>query len=117
MSTPTLRGTTAAGTGATYIPVDRFQQELTVQVIANGTVTFTVDYTGDNVLYVTAAQVAANLQGRKDLVDPGSAAWTNLIASGSANAAATTEARARCVRINITAGTGSVTYTINQGGS
>lgn len=116
MSTPTLRGTTAAGVGITYIPVDRFQSYLTAQLVANGTVTYTVDGTGDNILWNTATLAAANLQNRHGAVDASNATWDNLQASGSASGDFTAEGRYRCLRINITAGTGSVTFIINQGG-
>jgi len=118
--TQTIRGTTAVGVGPTYIPVNRYPQELTIQVIANTSPTFTVDYTGDDIFWSTAALAAANLQPNRSaqVGDPANAMWTNLIASGSANAAATTEARCAAIRINITVGaSASVTYTINQGGA
>lgn len=116
MSTPTIRGTTAAGTGTTYIPVDRLQAQMSIQFVANGTVTFTIDGTGDNVLYDTATIAAANMQGRKDLVDPSAAMWDEIVASGSSSGDAFTERKFRALRIAITAGSGSVTYVINQGG-
>lgn len=119
MSTPTVRGSTPAGTGITYIPVDRFQADLTVQADAVGTVTFTVDGTGDSILFNTATLAAANMHPipnwRKDPADA-LVNWTNIIASGSADASATTSGKFRALRINITAGTGSVNYVINQGG-
>jgi len=107
-------GETAAGVGATYIIVDRYQDDINVQVTANGTVTFTVDWTIDNILWDTAAQAAVNLQNRPDLVDPASAAWTNLIGSGGVDAAAQLDNTVFALRIDITAGTGSVAYRIAQ---
>jgi len=112
-------GETVAGVGATYIPVEAFQSDTDVQVVAVGTVTFTVDTTLENIMYDTAAQAAVNLRQPRDssrYVDPASAVWTNLIASGAVSArAALTDAPVFAVRINITAGTGSVRYAITQG--
>ena len=116
-----ITGTTPAGTGATYIVVE-CEENSSIQVIANGTVTFTVDYTLENILYDATAQSAVNIgnpNGR--YVAPASAVWTNLIASGSADAqAALVDGSGNQIvpfafRINITVGTGSVTYTITQG--
>lgn len=110
-------GETPAGVGITYIPVEVFQANTNVQAIAVGTVTFTVDTTLENILYDTAAQAAVNLQGDSSrYVDPASAVFTNLIASGSVSATASVnDTPIFAVRINITAGTGSVRYAITQG--
>lgn len=115
----TFTGETPTGTGAHYIVVESFNDDSNVQVIANGTVTFTVDHTVQNILFDTAAQSAVNLVQPTDperYVDPGSAIWTELIASGtvSANAQLANEP-VFAFRIDITAGTGSVSYHIAQG--
>jgi hypothetical protein len=111
-------GETPAGTGETYVIVDGYQDDLNIQVVAVGTVTFTVDSTVQNILYDAAAQAAVNIVPQVAqavrYVDPGSAVWNNEIASGGANAFATLNAPVFAVRINITAGTGSVQYHIAQ---
>ena len=111
-------GETAAGVGATYIVVDQGQDDTNVQVDAIGTVTFTVDWTNENILYDTAAIAAVNIGGYQAeddrYVDPASAQWTELIASGTADADAQFGSPIFALRINITAGTGSVGYVINQ---
>lgn len=111
-------GTTPAGVGAKYIVVEQDADDYTIQVIANGTVTFTVDWTVQNILYDAAAIQAVNIRPQvaeaDRYVDPASAVWNNLIATGSANANADLDFPVFAFRINITAGTGSVTYTIMQ---
>jgi len=110
-------GTTPAGVGITYVPVEAGKQDSDIQVVANGTVTFTVDTTLQNILYDATALAAVNLQGDSSrYVAPASAVWTNLIASGSVSARAQlTDQAVFAFRINITAGTGSVSYSILQG--
>lgn len=115
-------GTTPVGVAPTYIVVDPVLESTTVQVIANGTVTFTVDFTDQNIMYDAAAQAAVNVGGYGNpnarYVVPASAVWTNLIASGAVSAKANigNDELVFAIRINITAGAaGSVTYTINQG--
>jgi len=109
-------GQTAAGVGATYIVVCSMD-ELNIQVIANGTVTFTVDWTNQNILYDAASQAGRNVVTGETAryVAPASATWVNLLGSGSANAVAQFDYAVFAVRINITAGTGSVSYHIAQG--
>jgi hypothetical protein len=111
-------GTTPDGVGITYIILDPWTDDVTVQCIANGTVTFTLDSTIKNILYDTAAQNAVNI-GNDDgrYVDPASAIWGNQIVSGSASASVNipNDELIFALRVNITAGTGSVTYTVNQG--
>lgn len=109
-------GQTAAGVGATYIVVGS-ADELNIQAIANGTVTFTVDWTNQNILYDATGKAAVNVVTGESAryVAPASAAWVNLIASGSATAAAQFDYPVFAVRINVTAGTGSVSYHITQG--
>lgn len=111
-------GETPAGTGETYIIIEADERPTHVQVIANGTVTFTVDYTNQNILYDAAAQAAVNITPQvanpDRYVDPASATWINLIASGSASAAASLDVPAFAIRINITAGAGSVSWHITQ---
>ena len=116
-----ITGTTPAGVGATYIVVESFQDDTQVQVIANGTVTFTVDSTIQNILYDATALAAVNVGGgnagnpNDRYVAPVDATWANEIVSGSADAAVTLTELVFAIRINITAGTGSVTYTVAQG--
>jgi hypothetical protein len=109
-------GETPAGVGATYIVVEGYEDDVNIQVIANGTVTFTVDYTLQNILYDATAIAAVNIgnaEGR--YVDPASAVWINEIASGSASTQSTmTDTPIFALRINVTAGTGSVGYVIAQ---
>ena len=112
-------GRTAAGTGITYIIVESFQDDTNIQVLANGTVTFTVDTTIQNITYDAATKAAWNIAQPTDLgryFDPTAATWDNVIASGSVDATvALTNTPIFAVRVNITAGTGSVTYAIAQG--
>jgi hypothetical protein len=111
-------GETPAGTGATYIVVEGYEDDLNIQVNAVGTVTFTVDWTNMNILYDAAARAAVNISpgGINDdrYIAPGDADWVQLIASGSADANAQTGFPVFALRINITGGTGSVAYHIAQ---
>jgi len=108
-------GETAAGTGATYIPVNRHASRTNIHIDAIGTVTFTVDSTLDTILWDATALAAINMQpNRGDQVAPASAFWVNEIASGSADADVQLNAPVAAIRINITAGTGSVGYRIQQ---
>ena len=112
-------GVTADGIGIKYIVVEAFEDDTNIQVIANGTVTFTVDVTIENIMYDAATKGAANIASPADdsrYVDPTSAVWTNVIASGIVSATvALANQPIFAVRINITAGTGSVRYAIAQG--
>jgi hypothetical protein len=112
-------GTTPVGVGATYIIVETQPSDTDIQVVANGTVTFTVDTTLQNITYDATALNAVNLQSLESsrYVAPTAAIWTNLIASGSISARAQlTDNAVFAIRINITAGVaGSVTYAITQG--
>lgn len=115
-----ITGTTPVGVGATYIVVEAFEDDTNIQVIANGTVTFTVDSTMQNIMYDATALAAVNLSQPADssrYVAPASAVWANEIASGAISAAVTLQNEpVFAIRINITAGAaGSVTYTILQG--
>lgn len=113
-----ITGQTPAGVGATYIVVEAFEDTVNIQASVNGTVTYTVDWTNQNVLYDTAALSAVNLSQPADAsryVDPASADWVNLIVSGSADANGQLQFPVFALRINITAGTGSVDYAITQG--
>lgn len=106
-------GTTPAGTGATYIPLDRTAEPTNVQVTVNGTVTFTVDWTVDSIL-MGAAGGSNPVNVREGSVAAASATWNNLIASGSADANAQISYPVAALRINITGGTGSVNWKIIQ---
>lgn len=113
-----ITGRTADGVGITYIVVEMAADDTNVQVVANGTVTFTVDSTLENILYDTATQAAINLSSPGDpdrYIDPTDAVWENQLASGSisANFQMVSEP-VFALRVNVTAGTGSVTYTVLQ---
>lgn len=110
-------GETPAGVGATYIVVEGYEDDVNIQCTVNGTVTYTVDYTLQNIMYDDAALKAVNLQNRDPAryVAPTSATWINEIATGSADAnSAMTDTPIFAIRVNITAGTGSVSYAIAQ---
>jgi hypothetical protein len=111
-------GETPAGTGATYIVVEGYEDDVNVQVTAEGAVTFTVDWTNENILYDATARAAVNISpgGTHDdrYVAPADATWVNAIASGSADASAQLGFPIFALRINITVGTGSVRYHIAQ---
>jgi hypothetical protein len=110
-------GTTPVGVGATYIIVER-EDDTNIQCVANGTVTFTVDSTVQNITYDAAGIAAVNVDNSDGrYIVPASAVWTNQEASGSisVNTIMVNEP-IFAIRINITAGVaGSVTYTIQQG--
>ena len=117
-----ITGTTPDGVGITYIVVEPFSDDISIQCIANGTVTYTVDSTYQNILYDATAQAAVNIGNPNDrFVAPTAAIWTNQTASGSASASdniddgAGNDVLVFALRVNITAGTGSITYTVNQG--
>lgn len=105
-----IRVTTAAGVGATYVPIDRFPDNITIQAIVSGTVTFTVDFTNENI--IRAAQNPYDQS--EDLVAAASAAWSNLIASGSSSTSFNGTLSALALRVNITAGTGTVKLIVSQ---
>lgn len=107
-----IRGQTPAGTGATYIPIDRYIDNIDAAFTANGTVTFTVDYTLDNIVRSQASSY--DVVGNDDLIAPGSADWRNLIASGTVDVTFQGKRAAYALRINITAGTGSVSFLVAQ---
>lgn len=108
-------GETAAGTGATYIVVEG-EDDVNIQCTVVGTVTYTVDWTNENILYDTATQAAVNIATNdpERYIDPASADWVNLITSGAATADAQINYPIFALRINITAGTGSVRFHIAQ---
>lgn len=109
-------GRTADGVGAHYIVVEANERPTSVQVVANGTVTFTVDTTIQNILFDSAQTAAVQANAEQDrYVAAGSAVWNNLIASGTVSANATIDAPVFAIRIDITAGTGSVSYHVTQG--
>lgn len=113
-------GTTPVGVGATYVIVETCLDDWRVHAVANGTVTFTVDSTSQNITYDAAGQAAVNVAMPTDpgrYVAPTAADWDNEIASGSVDASAAVSAKpVFAFRINITAGAaGSVSYTIQQG--
>lgn len=112
-------GTTPVGVGATYIIIESALQKTNINVIANGTVTFTVDSTLENITYDAAGKAAVNVVMASDpdrYVAPTDATWTEQIASTSSDAVAVmSNEPVFAIRIDITAGAaGSVTYTIVQ---
>jgi len=112
-----ITGTTPTGVGIKYIIVEAGHvDDTSIRVIANGTVTFTVDSTYENILYDATAKAAINIGNPNErYVAPTDAVWKNEIASGSVTATTLLQSEPIfAIRINITAGTGSVTYTILQ---
>lgn len=102
---------------AKYIIVEMTERPTTIQCIANGTVTFTVATTIQNIMYDAAAQGAWNVQQGVDTdryVAPTAAAWDEVAATGSVDTLTDIDTPVFAFRINQTAGTGSVTYTILQ---
>jgi hypothetical protein len=110
-------GETPAGVGATYIVVEGYEDDVNIQCTVVGTVTYTVDWTNQNILYDAAAIKAVNVAQVSDperYVDPASADWVNAQASGAVTADTQLGFPVFALRINITAGTGSVRYHITQ---
>lgn len=115
MRTRPIVGRTADGTGATYVIIEADERPTNIQVVVNGTVTaYTVDWTNQNILFNTAAQSAINLQNVEQdrYVDPGSAAWTQVFDQTATQGSVDVPVFA--LRIDITAGTGSLSYHITQ---
>jgi hypothetical protein len=111
-----ITGETPAGVGATYIVVEQFEDTVNIQTEAVGTVTtLTIDWTNQNILYDAAALAAVNVNTPDDpgrYSDPASATWVNI---ASAVGASQLQFPVFAIRIDITAGTGSVRYQITQG--
>jgi hypothetical protein len=115
---PIVGQTAANVVAATYIVVEASSDDTRIQVVANGTVTFTVDSTLQNIMYDAATQAAWNVGGGDPdrYVVPASAVWTEELASGSVSAVVEIiNQPVFAIRINQTAGTGSVSYHILQG--
>ena len=111
-----ITGTTAVGVAPTYIIVEHLDNT-NIQCVANGTVTFTVDSTLQNITYDAAALAGWNVNNSDGrYIVPASAVWTNQQASGSVSVnTSIVNEPIFAIRINITAGVaGSVTYTILQ---
>lgn len=112
----TIAGQTAAGTGATYIVLEDFVSPINIQTVANGTVTtLTIDSTNQNILYDATALAAVNVAQPADsdrYVAPASATWDQI---ATAVGFSQLSYPVFAIRINITAGTGSVSYHITQG--
>ena len=106
--------TTAAGVGATYIPISRSYEQLNISTTVSGTATYTVDRTLDNI--VRSQANSYDVHG-ETLTAPASAEWLNVIAS-QVNVAAnfSGEVGGYALRVDITAGTGTVTIRILQHG-
>ncbi len=108
-----ITGETAAGVGTTYIVVDAAEDTVNIQTTAIGTVTtLTIDWTNDNILMggSTAVNVVMPDDGR--FIAPASATWTQI---ATAVGASQLQFPVFAIRIDITAGTGSVRYAITQG--
>lgn len=110
-------GRTPDGVGAHYIVVESFLDDMSAQFVANGTVTYTVDSTIQNILFDSAQQAAVNATAEEDrYTAAASAIWTNEVASQvNTDSIATLTKVVFAIRIDITAGTGSVSYHIAQG--
>ena len=109
-------GTTPTGTGAHYIILNRYAGDVRIETSVNGTVTdYDVDYTLDNITFDATALAAINLQPNAERVDPTAATWIATAINASAGADAEEFSRpVFALRVNIIAGTGSVTYRILQ---
>jgi len=111
-----ITGETAAGVGATYIVVEGFEDTVNIQTQANGTVTtLTIDWTNQNILYDATALAAVNINTPNDpgrYSAPASADWNQI---ATAVGASQLQFPVFAIRIDITAGTGSVVYQITQG--
>ncbi len=110
---PITGQTVANVVAATYIIVEMTDRPTTIQCIANGTVTYTVDRTIQNIFYSTAVIAAKHLDTNR-YVDPAAAAWASVATTGSVSTLNDVDTPVFAFRINQTAGTGSVTYTILQ---
>lgn len=99
--TPSVVSKTGTGTSA-WVPVDYRQQVLNVGmgIVINGTVTYDIEHTYDNVMDATVSATAFK--------HPTLTAQTT-------NKDGNYITPIRAVRINVTAGTGSVTMTVLQG--
>lgn len=112
-----ITGQTVAGVAIKYVIVEMNDRPTTIQCIANGTITFTVATTIQNIMYDATALAAANLNSPADddrYVAPTDAVWTEIEASGIVTTLTSVDTPVFAFRINQTAGTGSVTYTILQ---
>lgn len=109
-------GRTPDGTGAHYIVIEADERPTNIQVVANGTVTaYTVDWTNQNILYDAAASAAVNVGPTAEqdrYTDPASAAWTQVFDQTATQGSVDVPVFA--IRINITTGTGSLSYHITQ---
>lgn len=88
------------GVGATYIPINRYGDDLTVTVEPNGA-TYTVDYTLENIIRAPSPN---ELEGA-DLATGPTATWTNL---GTVADALVTTVQAYALRLDVTAVAGGV---------
>jgi len=102
---PITYSITGVGDGA-VIPIDIYQNPTTISlgVVVSGTITFTVQYTYDNVFDPN--------------FNPATATWFAVtgLTAGSANADAALTAPPHGVRMITTAGTGTATLTLTQAG-
>jgi hypothetical protein len=98
---PTTISLTDVGTSA-WVPVDYRQApfEVSLGVVVNGTITYTIEHTFDNVLQAGVTPTAFPHA---------------TLASQSANKDGTYTAPVMAIRINNTVGTGTTTLTILQG--
>ena len=94
-----------APTNGTVIPLDIYLDgEVALGVVVTGTITFTVEYTYDDVW--------------DENFNPATATWFSVtgLTGGSADADAVLTAPPRAVRIRTTAGTGSAVLAVIQSG-
>ena len=107
-------GRTADGTGAKYIVIEADERPTNIQLVVNGTVTaYTVDWTNQNILFDSKEQSGVNAIAEEDrYTEAGSAVWTQLFDQTATQGQLDFPAFA--LRINITAGTGSISYHITQ---
>lgn len=106
-------GTTAAGAGATYVALNRYAENTTIQITVNGTVSdYDVDTTLNNILGVSSA-----VNAPEGSVAAASATWiaTDLNAE-SASGGLNLTTPVFGLRINLITGTGSLSYRIMQTG-
>ena len=110
-----ITGITPVGVGVHHIIVEMNDRPTTISCVANGTVTFEVDTTIQNITYDDAAMAGWNVTQGDRYVDPGDAVWTEIISTGSVDALFSIDIPVFAFQIEITAGVaGSVSYTILQ---
>jgi hypothetical protein len=109
-------GTTPTGVGIHYIILNRYAENVRIETSVNGTVTdYDVDWTIDNIMFDATALKAVNLQPNAERVAPTDATWiVTTINAASGSDALEFSRPVFALRVNLIAGTGSVTYRILQ---